>query len=300
MLWAEQLLDRVTADDPHRPVLLASAATRLIRHGTIADARRLAHEAVELAGDTPYVLPALDALTDAGLFDGQVDQSSATSLAMMQLARRHGDLHYQAIAGSGIALAAAYGGHPHPGVESVLAELDQLPLSPSARGWIAYTRGELCHGHDWQQALVHYDEAVREARKANNRYLEGAAIVSSCSLRARTGDPFAALDDFADAINHWTRVANTPEQLTTLRNLAVLFQRADAPEPLAELLGAVDHTDNRTYGEEAKRLHDASSWASTKLGPARFDELSARGATRNIAAAAHAALDAIDALRIRP
>ena len=42
LLWAEQLLDRVTADDPHRPVLLAAAATRLIRRGNIADARGLA------------------------------------------------------------------------------------------------------------------------------------------------------------------------------------------------------------------------------------------------------------------
>ena len=60
----------------------------------------------------------------------------------------------------------------------MLADLDQLPLSPSARGSVpAYTRGELCHGHDSQQALVHYDDALREARKVNNRYLEGAAIV---------------------------------------------------------------------------------------------------------------------------
>ena len=299
LLWAEQLLDRVAADDPHRPVLLAAAATRLIRRGNIADARGLAHEAAERAGDTPYALPALDALTDAGLFDGRVDHSSTTARAMMHLARRHGDLHFQAIAGSGLALAAAYGGDPDPDAETALADLDQLPLSPSARGWVAYTRGELCHGRDSQQALIHYDDALREARKVNNRYLEGAAIVSSCSLRARTGDPFAALDDFADAVNHWNRIANTPEQLTTLRNLAVLFQRADAPEPLAELLGAVDHTDNPTYGEEADRLHDARIWASTTLGAARFDELSALGATRSITAAAHAALAAIDALRNR-
>jgi predicted ATPase/DNA-binding SARP family transcriptional activator len=299
LLWAEQLLDRVTGDDPHRPVLLAAAATRHIRRGNIARARELAHEAVERAGDTPDALPALDALTDAGLFDGRVDQSRATARAMMQLARRHGDLHFQAIAGSGLALSAAYGGEPDPDVEAVLADLDQLPLSPSARGWLAYTRGELCHGHDSQQALTHYADALREARTVNNRYLEGAAIVSSCSLRARTGDPFAALDDFADAVNHWNRVANTPEQLTTLRNLAVLFQRVDAPEPLAELLGAVDHADNPTYGEEADRLQDARSWASTTLGPVRLDELSALGATRNIAAAAHAALDAIDVLRNR-
>ena len=196
LLWAEQLLDRVAADDPHRPVLLAAAATRLIRRGNIADARGLAHEAAERAGDTPYALPALDALTDAGLFDGRVDHSSTTARAMMQLARRHGDLHFQAIAGSGLALAAAYGGDPDPDAETALADLDQLPLSPSARGWVAYTRGELCHGRDSQQALIHYDDALREARKVNNRYLEGAAIVSSCSLRARHRRPLRSARRF--------------------------------------------------------------------------------------------------------
>ena len=151
--------------------------------------------------------------------------------------------------------------------------------------------------HDPHQALTHFGDALRDARKVNNRYLEGASIVSYCSLQARIGDTDEALDDFAEAVDHWLRAANTTQQLTTLRNLAVLFQRVDAPEALAELLGTVDHSDVPTYGEEADRLDDARAWASTTLGPARFDELSALGATRNITAAAHAALDAIDALR---
>jgi hypothetical protein len=291
--WAEQLLGRLDIENPYRPVLLASAATRMIRRGNIVEARRLAGEAVQLAGDTAGALPALDALTDAGLFDGQLRESTASAGMMMELARRHHDVHFMAIAGSGLALAAAYGGHPDPDADTVLDELDQWPLSPSARGWIAYTRGELCHTRDPQLALAHFDHALNEARKVSNRFLEGATIVSSCSLRARTGDPVEALSVFAHAIDHWTRVANTPGQLTTLRNLAVLFQRVEAPEALAELVSAIDHTP--TYGEEADRLHEARAWARAALGGARFDELSAVGASRDLTNAANAALDAIDA-----
>ena len=68
--WTEQLLGLIPPDHPCRPVLLASAATRAIRRGDIAEARRLASEAMALAGETAAALPALEALTDAGLFDG--------------------------------------------------------------------------------------------------------------------------------------------------------------------------------------------------------------------------------------
>jgi predicted ATPase/DNA-binding SARP family transcriptional activator len=299
LLWAEQLLDRVASDDPHRPVLLACAATRLVRRGDIAHARRLAHEGARLAGDTCAALPALDALTDVGLFDGRVEESSAAAQSMMRLARHHGDLHFQAIAASGLALASAYGGHPDPDAPVLLAELDDLPLSPSARGWVAYTRGELCQQRDPQQALSHFDDALQAARGVSNRLLEGAATVSSCSLRARSGDPGEALRVFASAIDHWNRVANTPEQVTALRNLAVLFQRMEMPEDLAELLGAVDESEYPTYGEEAGRLDGARAWTTATLGAERFEELAALGSGRTITAASHAALHAIDDLLLR-
>ena len=125
--------------------------------------------------------------------------------------------------------------------------------------------------HDPNRALAHYADAVAAARTVHNRYIEGAAIVSACSLQARVGDPDEALDAFAEAIHHWLRLASTAQQLTTLRNLAVLFQRLDAPEPLAELLGAVDRGDVPTYGEEAGRLSAAREWAEAKLGPERFE-----------------------------
>ena len=69
------------------------------------------------AGDTAAALPALDALTDAGLFDGLLDESSATARTMEQLARRYDDRHYLALAYCGQALCAAYGGQPMSDVE---------------------------------------------------------------------------------------------------------------------------------------------------------------------------------------
>lgn len=120
--------------------------------------------------------------------------------------------------------------------------------------------------------------------------------MSYCSLRARIGDPGEALDAFAEAVGHWSRLANTTQQLTTLRNLAVLFERADAPEALAELLGAVDRGGVPTYGQEADRLGDARAWAVGRLGTARFAQLTGAGAVRDVAAAADAALEVIDTL----
>ena len=101
-------------------------------------------------------------------------------------------------------------------------------------------------------------------------------------------------------MRHWLRAANTTQQLTTLRNLAVLFQRVDAPEALADLLGTVDRGDVPTYGEEADRLNDARAWAVTELGTARFAELTTAGAARDITTAANVALQVIDTTLRRP
>jgi hypothetical protein len=215
---------------------------------------------------------------------------------MEHLAHRYDDRHYLAIAFSGEVLSAAYGGPAMSDYEIKLARLTDGALSPSGRGWIEYTRGELCQAHDPHRALVHYSDALAAARSVHNRYIEGAAIVSACSLRARVGDPREALDAFAEAIRHWIRLASTAQQLTTLRNLAVLLQRLDAPEQLAELLGAVDRGNVPTYGEEAGRLSAARAWAEKKLGPQRFEELSAVGAAQDVTAAASTALHLIEEL----
>ena len=295
LVWAELLLPRVPADHPRRPILLASVASRALRRGDITEARRLAQEALARAGDSATALPALDVLTDAGLFDGRLADSAATARTMQDLAHRSRDLLYLALGYCGVSLSATYGGTPSDS-ETEPTDLAELPLPVSGRGWLAYTRGERCQHADPSRALAHFADAVADARAAKNRYLEGAAIVSSCALRARTDDPGEALDAFAEAVRHWIRLANTTQQLTTLRNLALLFRRADAPEALTELLGTVDRSGVPTYGEEAKRLHDARDWAESRVGSERFSELTAVGAARDVTTAATGALHVIDAL----
>ena len=295
-MWAELLVERLAADHPRRPTLLGFTAWRALRRGDIAAARRLAAEAVAHAGDGPAAIAALDVLADAGLFDGHLAESVDAALALSDMARRHGDHLYLAIAHSSLALAASYGGRANSDTAAELSALDELPLPPSGRGWVSYTRGELCQGREPHHALAHFDAALTTARAVDNRYLEGAAIVSSCSLRARVGDPHEALDIFGEAVRHWLHVANTTQQVTTLRNLAVLLQRFDAPQELADLLGTVDRSDVPTYGDEAERLSVARGWALTRLGTPRFAELTAAGASRDITAAANLALRVIDSL----
>lgn len=297
LAWAEALLELLPAAHRQRPVLLASVASRALRRGDLAAARRLAEEAVERAGDQPTALPALDILTDCGLFDGRVAESAVSAEAMRRLAERVGDQLYCAIGRAGIGLSATYGRTEAVDTDSLMTELDGHRFPPSGRGWIAYARGERCQHDDPRRAADQFAAALEAARAVNNRYLEGAVIVSLCSLQARSDDPADALDAFAEAVRHWVRLTNTTQLLTTLRNLAALFRRIGAAEPLAELLGTVDHSGVPTYGLEAQMLAAAREWAQHELGATRFAAANDIGAGRDATAAATAALRAIDAVR---
>jgi hypothetical protein len=84
-------------------------------------------------------------------------------------------------------------------------------------------------------------------------------------------------------------------QLTTLRNLAVLLQRAGAAEAAAELLGALERDDS-TYGEEAERLAAVREWAMAALGEEAFESRADAGRARDVPATAAWALELIAAL----
>jgi hypothetical protein len=165
---------------------------------------------------------------------------------------------------------------------------------------LAYTRGEVLAATDPDGAFAAYDDALALAEGVGNRLLGGVALVSSCSLRARVGDVERSLSSFAEAIRHWERLADRTHQLTTLRNLAVLLERADEPEAAAELLGAVDRTDVPTYGEEAARLETVRAWTYERLGADRARRLADLGSERDVSAAARWALEVVSVVAARP
>jgi predicted ATPase/DNA-binding SARP family transcriptional activator len=300
--WAEALTEQMAADrgGDEIPALLTAAATRALTRGDLARASVLAGRAVELAGASRIGLSALEALSDAALYDGRLDDSLAASEALVTLAAQLGDAYYAGLGRCAVAMATAYSGRAG-GERAAIADLDELArrvdLPPSARGWLAYTTGELLAGLDDSAAFHAYDEALALAHTVGNRLLGGVALVSSCSLRARVGEVGLSLASFGEAIRQWEQLADNTHQLTTLRNLAVLLRRADAPEAAAELLGAVERTDVPTYGPEAERLEAVRAWAVDRLGPVAFEQRATAGSTRDIASAAAWARDVIDALR---
>ena len=269
--WAELTIPLVSDEDPTRPVLLASAATRAINRGDLEEARAIAQRAVALAGSRPAAMPALEALGDACLYLGRLDESRAAAEELARRAEAAGDMHCYVLGRVNAALAPRYGGQAI-GPEAIA----DLPArlsdpSPTSRAWIAYTSGELIGDRAPDTALAHYQEAIRLARSVDSRFAEGVALVSACALQARAGDVPGALSQFAEVIDHWAQLADNTHQLTTLRNLAVLLRRAGAPRGRSRVAGRARARTTRPTGKKqngSKRCASGHGRSSvTKCSP---------------------------------
>ena len=195
------------------------------------------------------------------------------------------------IAHVNLALAAAYAGRVDEGESWWARARDLKPAAPSDQGWVAYLEGEVVLDRDPARALRALDQAIALADSVGNRFLGGVARVSACSLRARVGDPEAALAAFAAVIDYWRRRAARHQQLTTLRNLVVLLDRVGSATEAASLLGAVDtNATAAPFGDEAVRLAGVRRHLERTLG---HDEVGRRleaGARLSLDEAALAAL----------
>ena len=252
-----------------------------------------------LAGDTAAALPALDALTDAGLFDGLLEESSATARTMEQLARRHDDRHYLALAYCGQALSAAYGGPTISDVETKLAGLADGSLSPSGWGWVEYTHGELCQAptHTVLSPITPTPSPSRvPSTIATSKGLRSFQL-ARCGPRRRSprgaGRLLRGHPSLDPASQHRPAAHDTAQP----RRTVPAPQRTRATRRTSRRRGSGDVP---TYGEEAGRLSAAREWAKEKLGPQRFNELTAAAATQDVTAAATTALQLIDELSRTP
>ena len=95
----------------------------------------------------------------------------------------------------------------------------------------------------------------------------------------------AKVDAFADIIDYWLVRRDRTHLVTGLRNLVVLFGRAERHEAAVRLLGALDVVGGAdSFGEEARLLDVAA--ASARAATPRFDELRAEGSTHDLDTAA--------------
>lgn len=303
--WAARMVPRLDERDPQAATAHASVAARLVQAGQLPAAVARARLALDLADQDGPRLRALETLTDAAIYDGRLEECCTYAQQLADRALDVGDAHYLAMATSSLSLALAYGGE-HAAARSELDRLGAVltarfaPLSPTVLGWLAFADGEIDLDTDPARAATSLSRAVALADSVGNRYLGGVARVSATSVGARYGDPVAALGSFEEIIGWWLERGDRTHLLTTLRTMVDLFDRLDAPDAAAELWGAVAGGGLSTsYGTERARLDTARDRLEDLLGSVVLADRLAVGATRDVEAAARAALDAAGRLRSR-
>ena len=292
--WAERAAP-LLGSGPDASVVLASVAHRANDRGRLDEARAAGEAALAAAAGDPVERFALEELGDTAMYQGDLAGSLVLGRRMLDAAERAQDTRAVALGACAMALALAYAGDRDGGL-ATLAPLDLSAMGPSSRGWVAYSEGEVLLDHDPTRATAAFGRAIALADGVDDRFLAGVARVSAASLLSRVGAPEEALPAFAATIEHWHRRGDHTHQLTTLRNLVVLLDRVGAPEPAAELLGALEIAPGApSYGTEAERLDGAAERVEAALGPA-FARRRAIGAERDLPAAARAAIAQIEAL----
>lgn len=300
--WSSALVPRLdpSIDAHSRASVLSAAAQQTVDRGNVTLALDLAERAAQVAAGDQHASSAeamaYEIVSDIHLFAGRLAESIRAAEAGREAAERSGDPHTMCSNLLNIVMASAYGGDFDRADRVLSGVPDDAVLAPSDRAWVRYGRGEVILDRDPTRALALLDEAIALADSVGNAYVGGVARVSATSLRARAGDPEAALGPFAETINHWRAQSNSPFQATTLRNLVVLLQRLGAAPEVVELLGSTQSGSvSPTYGDEARRLADARGWAESQLGADEVERCFTAGAGRSLEEAAVLALEWIAA-----
>ena len=290
--WADRLLPHRPGDDrDDAAIVIASSATRLLRHGELTDGAELARQAIALAEHAEGRLAALETLADATLDEGLLDESDAAFQALLDEGRRAGNAWYASSGATGVLLVAAYAGRAPTRRIDPASFGSEAPLS--AQAWLAYGHAELLATTDPARAEALYRDALSLARSAANRYIEGVSLASLAALQGKTGQ-IAALGTFRAAIEHWLDAADHTHQITTLRNLAVLFRALDLPTETARLLGGLNARNIATYGSELADLETIEQWLVETLPPEALSAALADGDRLSMADLARWALATID------
>ncbi|MDC7121386.1 winged helix-turn-helix domain-containing protein [Cellulomonas fimi] len=286
--WAAQLV--ADGGGSAHPAAHVSLASRLVLGGRHVEGAGHARRALATADDPVDRMHALEALADAALFEGELDDAAALGDALAGLATRTGAPHLVGVGHSYRVLRLAYTGGTAAARDALARCRDAVdaaaaaasPPGPTTAGWLAFLEGEVEADADPDAALTALRTARDLAAAGGNRYLGGVARSAATALLARHGDPAAVHDDVAEVLRWWREAGDRTHLVTTLRNLLVLLARAGDDAGAATLWGTVvaAHGVPAAYGTERDRLDGLRSTLVGRLGADRFAVLVARGAAR--------------------
>ena len=295
--WAAKLTPVIQ----DRPDLRAAVDSSLSYRSVIAEqldsAQQRAHSALVDAADDQTRCRALEALGDACLFLGDLEQAVRWWSDLATVGRRAGEIYYELIGHVGGAMSLAYGGDK-AGARQYLVDIDDryagAALSNSQQSWLAYLHGEVLLDDDPKTALAAFTRAIELADAAGSHYVGGVARVSAITLQSRHAPARVALPLYADVIERWVEVGSWSHLLTTMRNLVPTLTEVGAYSAAAQVLGSVTRPDQTpTYGEELERLSAAEAVLAAKLGATDYAQQRAAGNALDLAAAGRGAITAI-------
>jgi predicted ATPase/DNA-binding SARP family transcriptional activator len=282
--WARQAVEAPGAAElPGFAVAAASAANGAWVSGQRGWATALAEQALaSLASDDPDRRFAAHALGDVALFEGRLEEAFSWYAEALAFCRTADDAFHAGIMLGNHALIRGYQGD----VDEALRLADaghreaRASGSPTCEAWNHYAAGEALSARDPRRAIEALEASMAAARRVQNRFMLGVALVTLTSLRGRHGDPDRALLSFLDVIAHWHEAGNWTQQWTALRNLVQLLLRLERYEPGAELLAAIREasTSAPAFGTDEQRLQDAEHEIHVSLAPERLEAAVARGA----------------------
>jgi predicted ATPase/DNA-binding SARP family transcriptional activator len=172
--------------------------------------------------------------------------------------------------------------------------------SRTALAQARYALGLALEGTDLDAALDHLEHAARLAGSAGNRWVEAFALTEVHWLRARRGEPLAALAGFRDVVSTWYRGGDWANQWLSLRRVLGVLVDAGALEAAAVLHGALEAAGVAHAlpfePADARRLVDLVDELRSLLGEGAFADAMGRGASLTESGIVEYVIERIDQL----
>lgn len=298
--WTRPILESA---EPSRhqllPALRAVVALGELQAGRPEAAATLASRAIDEANGSAVGRFAHHVLCELAFTTGRHDDGVHHATEVCRLAEQVED-HYLATHAFGDrCLHLAYSGERERAraLTTELRHRARAVGAPTLQAMADFLEGEMLLDEDPTNAAALLDRASATAAAAGSAFVEGAARVSSTTIRARYGDPRRALTTFQEAIRHWHDRGDWAHQWPTLRNLVVLLVKVEEYQQAAVLLAAVDTLGGGTFRDEKRRVDAARRELEARLDADALRAAWERGRRMDRQALLQLALTATDARR---
>jgi tetratricopeptide (TPR) repeat protein len=292
--WAEEILDAARAMDHPRLAFLYVIASQCWIAGRIEGAVGYSEAAQEYigrgCGEVPYGIAGW--LATPYQIIGQPERAvewCRTQIASGRdtrgLAKVILVLALPHIAMRDEALAAA----------TSLIDIAESPRNPYASSFALLAYGLAFRDIDPDRAFDAFRRGFVIAGDSGNRTIETNLAACIAPLEANSGDPFAALGHFAEAIRNYYHVGNTPNMRSAMASLATCLDGLGRSEAAASLAGYA--YDPLTTGVWVPEINTTIAHLRDVLGDDAYETLAREGEAMTTAAMVANAYDQIEQAR---